>query len=51
VVFYPFFLEGVATDARLNLGDGIHPNQAGVDVIVQGILPHVERLLARLRRN
>jgi acyl-CoA thioesterase-1 len=51
VLFYPFFLEGVATDAKLNLGDGLHPNQAGVDVIVRGILPQVEQLIARARRN
>lgn len=51
VVFYPFFLEGVATNARFTLGDGLHPNQAGVDVIVQGILPQVEQLIARVRRN
>jgi acyl-CoA thioesterase-1 len=25
VVFYPFFLEGVATDAKLNQADGMHP--------------------------
>lgn len=51
VIFYPFFLEGVATKARFNLGDGIHPNQAGVDVIVKGMLPQVEQLIARARRN
>jgi acyl-CoA thioesterase I len=51
VALYPFFLEGVATNAKLNLGDGIHPNQAGVDVIVKGILPQVEQLIARARRN
>ena len=34
VVFYPFFLEGVASDPHLNQGDGLHPNAAGVDVIV-----------------
>jgi acyl-CoA thioesterase-1 len=51
VVFYPFFLEGIATNAKFNLDDGIHPNQAGVDVIVQGILPQTERLIARVRRN
>ena len=51
VVLYPFFLEGVATNTKFNLGDGIHPNQAGVDVIVQGILPQVEQLIARIRRN
>lgn len=51
VALYPFFLEGVATNARFTLGDGLHPNQAGVDVIVQGILPQVEQLIARVRRN
>jgi len=45
VPLYPFFLEGVATDARLNQGDGIHPNAAGVQRIVEGILPYVTRLL------
>jgi acyl-CoA thioesterase-1 len=47
VVFYPFFLEGVATDPHLNQGDGLHPNAAGVDVIVARILPQVEELIAR----
>ena len=51
VIFYPFFLEGVATDSKLNLGDGIHPNQAGVEAIVRRILPQVEQLLSRARRN
>jgi acyl-CoA thioesterase I len=49
VVFYPFFLAGVADDAKLNQGDGLHPNAAGVDVIVAGILPQVETLIARVR--
>jgi acyl-CoA thioesterase-1 len=47
VVFYPFFLEGVASDPHLNQGDGLHQNAAGVDVIVQRILPKVEELIAR----
>lgn len=47
IVFYPFFLEGVAAEAELNQGDGIHPNGEGVAVIVEGILPAVEELLAR----
>jgi len=51
VVFYPFFLEGVAADAKLNLADGMHPNAAGVDVIVARILPQVEELIARVRAN
>ena len=29
VPLYPFFLEGVATDAKLNQADGIHPTAAG----------------------
>jgi len=49
VVFYPFFLDGVATDPRFNQGDGLHPNAAGVDVIVERILPQVEALIARAR--
>lgn len=48
-LFYPFFLEGVATDAKLNQPDGLHPNEAGVDAIVKGILPSVEELTARAR--
>ncbi len=51
VPLYPFFLEGVATDARLNQGDGIHPNAAGVQKIVEGILPHVTRLLDGLAQG
>lgn len=44
--FYPFFLEGVATDAALNQADGMHPNEQGVGIIVEAILPSVEALLA-----
>ena len=49
VVFYPFFLEGVATDPKLNQKDGLHPNSAGVDEIVKRILPQVEELINRAR--
>ena len=49
VVFYPFFLDGVATDPKLNQSDGIHPSAAGVDVIVTEILPRVEELIGRAR--
>jgi acyl-CoA thioesterase-1 len=41
LLFYPFFLAGVATKPRLNQADGVHPNLAGVRVIVAGILPLV----------
>lgn len=45
VAFYPFFLEGVAGVPELNQSDGIHPNQAGVKVIVDQIQPLIETLL------
>jgi acyl-CoA thioesterase-1 len=45
IPLYPFFLEGIAEQPAFNLGDGIHPNQAGVAKIVAGILPSVEAAL------
>jgi acyl-CoA thioesterase-1 len=50
-LLYPFFLDGVAADAKLNQGDGLHPSAAGVDVIVAKILPKVEELIARARER
>ena len=49
LVFYSFFLDGVAADPKLNQRDGLHPTQAGVDVIVARILPKAEELVARVR--
>jgi acyl-CoA thioesterase I len=46
---YPFFLDGVAANARLNQSDGIHPNEQGVTRIVEGILPSVENLLIKIK--
>ena len=46
---YPFFLDGVAGNPALGLSDGLHPNAAGVRLMVDGILPTVEILLSRLR--
>ena len=48
VPLYPFFLEGVAADARLNQADGMHPTAEGVDVIVKNILPTVEAFLGAI---
>ena len=48
VPLYPFFLEGVATDAKLNQVDGMHPTAEGVDVVVKNILPTVEAFLGKL---
>jgi len=49
LILYPFILEGVAGDRTLNLSDGVHPTPAGVDVMVQGMLPKAEELLARVK--
>ncbi len=51
VLFYPFFLEGVATRPELNQADRIHPNAAGVDIIVARLLPKVKELLQRVQNK
>jgi acyl-CoA thioesterase-1 len=48
VPLYPFFLDGVAADARFNQPDGLHPTAEGVDVIVKNILPTVEAFLGAI---
>jgi acyl-CoA thioesterase I len=48
LLLYPFFLEGIALDPKLNLDDGLHPNPKGVAVIVDRIMPKVEELVARV---
>ncbi|WP_421590149.1 arylesterase [Shinella sp. M27] len=45
VALYPFFLDGVAAQADLQIDDGMHPNPAGVDVMVAKILPTAEAFL------
>ncbi len=42
---YPFFLDGVAGNPKLNLQDGIHPTAEGIDVIVARMTPMVHSLL------
>ncbi len=51
VPLYPFFLEGVAADAKLNQADGLHPTAEGVDTIVRNILPAVEAFLGAISRQ
>ncbi len=47
VMFYPFFLEGVAARPQLNQSDGIHPNAKGAAIIARRIAPLVKRLIDR----
>jgi acyl-CoA thioesterase-1 len=48
VVFYPFWLDGVALNPKLNQADGMHPNPAGVKIIVARMLPYVKKMLAQI---
>lgn len=45
VPLYPFFLDGVVTDASLMLPDNIHPNAKGVTKVVGNLSPLVEKAL------
>jgi len=51
VTLYPFLLDGVVADPALNQADGIHPNAAGVKVIVEHMLPYVLQAIQRLDRK
>ncbi len=48
LLFYPFFLEGVILNAKLNQDDGMHPNSKGVAEIVRQIVPEVEKLIGKV---
>lgn len=50
-LLYPFFLDGVTTQPDMVLEDGMHPNAKGVERIVKGILPQVEKLIAEIEKN
>jgi acyl-CoA thioesterase-1 len=47
VALYPFFLDGVAANPELNQEDGIHPNEHGVDIIVERLTPYILRSLGK----
>lgn len=49
LAFYPFFMDGVATVPGMQLSDGMHPTPKGVKIIVNKMLPLVERELGALR--
>lgn len=46
VTMVPFFMEGVWGDPKLLIGDGVHPNAAGVAKIAKKMAPYVEKVLA-----
>jgi acyl-CoA thioesterase-1 len=45
--FIPFFLDGVAADARLNQADGIHPTAEGYRIIADRVWPYLRPLLRK----
>ena len=51
VLYYPFFLEGIALKRHYNLPDGLHPNARGVAKIVTNILPMVLKLIERVKKR
>ncbi len=51
VGLYPFFMDGVALNAKLTQADGLHPTADGVAEIVKRILPDVEALVQKAQAN
>lgn len=51
LLYDPFFLQDVALHPQLIQADGIHPNAAGVAIIVHRLLPQVQRLLRSARKD
>jgi len=49
LVLYPFLLDGVALDPKLNQPDGIHPTAEGVRRIADRMLPSVEKLIEEVK--
>ena len=45
LALYPFLLDGVAAQRDLLLEDGMHPNAAGINRMVEGVMPLVVRKL------
>ncbi len=48
IALYPFFLDGVVADPKLNQADGIHPTKEGISVIVEKIMPSVQNLINKI---
>jgi acyl-CoA thioesterase-1 len=51
ILFDPFFLQNVAAHPELNQPDGIHPNAAGVNLIVARIAPKVIDLIKKTGKS
>jgi acyl-CoA thioesterase I len=49
-LLYPFVLDGVALNPKLNQADGIHPNPAGVKIVVDRLFPDVMVLVRQVKK-
>jgi acyl-CoA thioesterase I len=49
VAFVPFFMDGVATDPKLNLPDGIHPTKEGHERLAANVAGALEQALSTLK--
>jgi acyl-CoA thioesterase I len=50
-LLYPFVLDGVALNPKLNQADGIHPNPAGEKIVADRLFPYVQRLVAETAKG
>ena len=48
LVFYPFFLDGIAGEARFNQRDGLHPTAEGHRRVAANVQAPLELLLAEI---
>ncbi len=51
IYFYPFFLEGVALNPKLNQVDLMHPNKHGIKLIAKKITPTLYNIIKKLDKN
>lgn len=51
LLLYPFVLDGVVTQASLQLEDGMHPNAKGVGVMAERMLPLVKQFIETIQRK
>ena len=51
VALHPFFLDGVAAQQDLLLDDAMHPNTAGIDVMVERFMPVLRDTIAGLKEG
>jgi len=51
VLFYPFFLDGVALDPSLKLKDNMHPNEKGTEVMAQKMAETVVAFLEKIENK